>query len=45
MSIELGRAGSAETAKRFYQGLGWRLYIDLVLGDDVRTVKELVVPA
>ena len=28
-----------DRAKTFYQGLGWRLDIDLVLGEDVRTVQ------
>jgi catechol 2,3-dioxygenase-like lactoylglutathione lyase family enzyme len=28
-----------ERAKRFYQGLGWRLDADLILGDDVRLVQ------
>jgi catechol 2,3-dioxygenase-like lactoylglutathione lyase family enzyme len=28
-----------DRAKRFYQSLGWRLDIDLVVSDDVRTVQ------
>ena len=28
-----------DRAKRFYQSLGWRLDIDLVVGDDLRTVQ------
>src|SRR3712207_1418514 len=28
-----------DRAKRFYESLGWRLDIDLVLGDDVRVVQ------
>jgi catechol 2,3-dioxygenase-like lactoylglutathione lyase family enzyme len=28
-----------DRAKSFYQGLGWRLDIDLVVSDDVRTVQ------
>jgi catechol 2,3-dioxygenase-like lactoylglutathione lyase family enzyme len=28
-----------DRAKRFYQSLGWRLDIDLVVGDEVRTVQ------
>ena len=28
-----------DRAKRFYQGLGWRFDIDLVVSDDVRTVQ------
>ena len=28
-----------ERAKRFYQSLGWRLDIDLVLGEDVRLIQ------
>jgi catechol 2,3-dioxygenase-like lactoylglutathione lyase family enzyme len=28
-----------DRAKGFYQGLGWRLDIDLVVSDDVRTVQ------
>jgi catechol 2,3-dioxygenase-like lactoylglutathione lyase family enzyme len=28
-----------DRAKRFYQGLGWRLDVDLVLSDDIRAVQ------
>ena len=28
-----------DRAKSFYEGLGWRLDIDLVVSDDVRTVQ------
>ena len=28
-----------DRAKSFYQGLGWRLDIDLVISDDIRTVQ------
>ncbi len=28
-----------DRAKRFYQGLGWRFYIDLVISDELRTVQ------
>jgi catechol 2,3-dioxygenase-like lactoylglutathione lyase family enzyme len=28
-----------DRAKRFYQSLGWRFDIDLVVGDDIRTVQ------
>ena len=41
MALEVVQLPVADVdrAKRFYQGLGWRFDIDLVISDDLRTVQ------
>jgi catechol 2,3-dioxygenase-like lactoylglutathione lyase family enzyme len=39
LEVVLLPVSDVDRAKRFYQGLGWRFDIDLVVSDDVRTVQ------